>query len=130
MVECTCTELRDLVAARGLWRARFMAELSIAERWVYERSEIDDGSSSIWKERYYVTSRWRWLRWFMSDFRLLGHEDLQCELDRRDRDPTERLIRRFLQRKSKVPVGDGDGHRRRAGAVYGNGQRQRKGKAI
>ncbi|CAL4934588.1 unnamed protein product [Urochloa decumbens] len=147
MVECTCRGLRDLVAARELWKARYMAERRRLLSSV--RSEID-GSNRSWKEKYVATrlllpsSRWRrqlrpWW-WFVGEYLPLSLEDLryahahgiaQRELDRFEgQDPTERLIRRFLERKSKVPVGDGDGHRRRATAMYGNGQRRCSEEAV
>ncbi|CAL4943036.1 unnamed protein product [Urochloa decumbens] len=151
MAECTCTGIRDLIAGRELWRS--LAERQRRRLFVFERSVEIDGSSRSWKEKYVATRWWSWRwpsprlrrrllpwRWLLSDFYPLAFEDLQhayarriaqCELDRcKGQDPTEHLIRRFLQRKSKVPVGDGDGHRRRATAVYGHGQRRCREEAV
>jgi hypothetical protein len=156
MVECTCTELRDLVAERQLWKARYMAEqwfLFLGRR---SRSASDDseilGACSSWKEKY-LKSRWFWppwprwryplrsLRWLVDDLALLRLEEFRYdlyarsvsrrELDRCKRqDPTQHLIRRFQQRKSKqVRVGDGDVHRRTT-AVHGNGRRRCNKEAI
>ncbi|CAM0150053.1 unnamed protein product [Urochloa decumbens] len=142
MAECTCTGIRDLVAARELWKARYMDE-----RWFlfwFERPEIY-GSSRSWKEKYVaMATRWRLRpsRWLRSDLLPLSLLEglrhayargiAQWELDRfKGQDPTEHLIRRFLQRKGKVPVGDGDGgHRRLATAMCGNGQRRCSQEAV
>ncbi|CAN6310310.1 unnamed protein product [Urochloa humidicola] len=159
MVESTCTGLRDLAAARELWRARYMAERPRLLSLEYEEIDASNGS---WKEKYVATRLppasppWRhkllawWRRRFMSDdLPHLSSESLQhaCdsgiltqwELDSCmvpvaqhliRQDPTEYLIWRSLQRKSKVPVRDGDGHRRRATAMYGNGQRRCSKEAV
>jgi len=139
MVECTCTELRDLVAERQLWKARYMAEqwfLFLGRR---SRSASDDseilGACSSWKEKY-VKSRWFWppwprwsyplrpLRWLLDDLALLRLEDFRYdlyarsvgrrELDRCKRqDPTQHLIRRFHQRKGKQVRGEHANARKR-----------------
>ncbi|CAN6282348.1 unnamed protein product [Urochloa humidicola] len=152
MVECTCAGIRDLVAKRELWRC--LVEWQRRRMFLFERAEID-GSNRSWKEKYVAATRWwrwpwaRWrlrrprpLRWLAGDFRILGVEDLryecarrivQCEQDRgKGQDPTKLLIRRFLEGKNKVPVGDGggDGHRRRATAVCGNGRKRCREEAV
>ncbi|KAL6641589.1 hypothetical protein ACP70R_019770 [Stipagrostis hirtigluma subsp. patula] len=156
MVECTCTELRNLVAGRHLWRAKYVFKLWWS-LWPYpsERSGIDNSSRS-WMEMF-LTARRRWpspsrrliyemyggemelwplhhrrgwrrrlrpLLWPIDD--LFDWDENWDDLDdRRGRhDPTERLIRRFQQRRSKVPVGDGNGRRRMA-AAYGSSERRR-----
>lgn len=149
MVECTCAELRDLVADRELWKARYMAEhrflfFGRRSRFASDESEIL-GACRSWKEKY-VKSRWFWppwprwryplhaLRWSMDDLRHLRLEDFRYdlyarsvsrrELDRCKRlDPTQHMIRRFQQMKSQVRVRDGDVHRRIT-TVHGNGRRR------
>lgn len=137
-VECTCTELRDLVAGRELWKAKYMATRWILFSSLRSDSELDDTSSWSWKEKY-VRARLRWpprlwlwspqLRlprwWHDMDGLLLprladwSYDYLyqrfvdRLELDRCSRqDPTKHLIERFLER-CKVPVGGHDSHRRR-----------------
>ncbi|KAL6641590.1 hypothetical protein ACP70R_019771 [Stipagrostis hirtigluma subsp. patula] len=155
-VECTCTELRDLVAGRELWRAKYMAA-----RWWFlyssERLEIDNSSRS-WKEKYMAARRrwplpWPWplmspapWRCFLDnelEFHLLLHRTdwrrrlrrwrwlygLSVSWPRFRQDPTEHLVQRFRQRRRKVPVGGGDGHRWTT-AMYGSSERRCREGAI
>jgi len=61
MVECTCTELRDLVAERQLWKARYMAEQWFLFLGWRSRSASDEtqilGAYRSWKEKYVKSRR-------------------------------------------------------------------------
>ncbi|TVU19198.1 hypothetical protein EJB05_35335, partial [Eragrostis curvula] len=125
MVECTCTELRDLIAGRELWKTKYMAERRLLLR--FEKLEVDGLSYGwSWKEMYrYLRARqsWPWRR-PVSRHRLRPLDDVlstwyvftgsyalyfaRSDLDRCKRqDPTENLIRRVRERRSNVPVSDG-----------------------
>ncbi|CAN6293998.1 unnamed protein product [Urochloa humidicola] len=159
MVECTCTELRDLVAERELWKAMYKVDYYWSPFFVHV-SEIL-GPCCGWKEKYVMATTprrppWpgsrRW-RLFQQDIRFLlrlgDYSHYLCfrsfkknyqrfrlvmvrkrELHRCKRlDPTEHLIRLFKQGKSEAPVGARDG-RRHTTAVHGNGHKHCGKKAI
>uniref|UniRef100_A0A0D9XHK1 F-box domain-containing protein n=1 Tax=Leersia perrieri TaxID=77586 RepID=A0A0D9XHK1_9ORYZ len=134
-VECTCTKLKDLVAGRELWKAKYMA----VRRWWWffsssSKSKLE-ASSWNWKEGYARERKsWPYYRFRklrigrllceltthtrFREFRFFGDNqgwwnelyrrlDARVELGRDTRqDPTKHLTERFLH-NSKVLAGGG-----------------------